>query len=215
MNQETEIMGFNSARYWEQRYADGKNSGDGSYIEALRTFKNGWIEQVIRWKKITSIIDWGCGDGHQLVDLKFKGKYIGVDVSRTAIEKCRELYKDRPNFEFFTAYDFIEEKGKMSKMGLSLDVIYHLVEDQVFDDYMCNLFDCSQKFVLIYSSNGGKVENPAAHLKDRCFTEWIEKNRPEWELITMLPNSFPYRGGKSKLESISDFYLYGKKRLKK
>jgi hypothetical protein len=38
-------------------------------------------------------------------------------------------------------------------LELSLDVIYHLVEDEVFDAYMRSLFAHAGRFVVIYSSN--------------------------------------------------------------
>jgi len=205
MEEIKETKQFNSAEHWEQRYAAGRNSGAGSYIESLRNFKNDILIQVIRWKKITSIIDWGCGDGHQLSDLPFKGEYLGIDVSRTAIEKCTALYDLKPNFKFMVAEEY---RGQQAKLGLSLDVIYHLVEDSVFEAYMNRLFDSSLKFVLIYSSNSRKVEFPAIHIKERTFTDWIEANRSQWELETTFKNSFPYKGGKSSVESISDFYLF-------
>ncbi len=196
---------FSSADFWEKRYASGGNSGKGSYISALRSFKNDVLLQIIKANKIRSIIDWGCGDGHQLQDLSFDGCYLGIDVSKTAVEKCRTIFDGRPNFSFIESMEYL---GQQASLGISLDVIYHLVEDNVFEGYMERLCDSSMKYMLIYSSNGRKVEKPAEHLLERNFIEWIENNRPEWKLQAIINNSFPYQGGKSNLESISDFYFF-------
>ena len=39
------------------------------------------------------------------------------------------------------------------KMYGSLDVIYHLVEDEILKSYMTTLFGTARKLVIIYSSN--------------------------------------------------------------
>lgn len=43
--------------------------------------------------------------------------------------------------------------NETADLTLSLDVIYHLIEDNVFFTYMDRLFDSSTKFVIIYSLN--------------------------------------------------------------
>ena len=61
---------------------------------------------------------------------------------------------------------------------LSLDVIYHLVEDTIFEKYMDNIFDCAQRWVVIYSSNfDGLDESLAEHVRHRKFTNWVTANR--------------------------------------
>jgi hypothetical protein len=85
---------------------------------------------------------------------------------------------------------------------LSLDVIYHLIEDHIFETYMKHLFSASRKYVIIYSSDTDK--NPfgiAPHCKNRKFTKWIETNLPDWKLIKKIKNRYPN-------ESYSDFFIY-------
>jgi SAM-dependent methyltransferase len=200
---------FNSAEYWEKRYASGGNSGAGSSRQ-LAAFKGEFIGKFMYEHLILSVIDWGCGDGAQIQYLQWNTtlpfpKYIGLDVSKTSIEKCKQFQFNPEYFKFMTTGEY---NGEQAELGLSLDVIYHLVEDDVFERYMQRLCDSATKYLVIYSSDGGKVENPAQHLKERCFTEWIKEHRPEWELIRYVANVFPYRGGVTHEESISDFYIY-------
>jgi hypothetical protein len=56
---------FNSVNYWENRYAAGGNSGDGSYGR-LAVFKAEFINKFIDEVNINSATEMGCGDGHQL-----------------------------------------------------------------------------------------------------------------------------------------------------
>lgn len=81
----------------------------------------------------------------------------------------------------------IEHFKSKSELSLSLEVILHLVEDEVFNRYMNDLFDLSTKYVIIYSNNIIK-KSKNSHVKYRKFTEWIEKNRPNWELINVIQN---------------------------
>lgn len=45
------------------------------------------------------MIEFGCGDGNQLSLLQVPG-YTGVDVSRSAVEKCRSKFKDDSTKKF-------------------------------------------------------------------------------------------------------------------
>ena len=54
-----------SARYWEDRYADGGNSGDGS--QGLNAqFKADFLNAFVKEPKVMNVIEYGCGDGRQL-----------------------------------------------------------------------------------------------------------------------------------------------------
>lgn len=124
-----------SAAYWEKRYKKGGNSGDGSY-DHLAEYKGEIINGFVAENEIKSVIELGCGDGNQLRHFHLPA-YLGFDISRTAIERCRNIYKDDPSkrFELFAAYN-----NEKADLALSLDVIYHLVEDDVFHTYMVTLF---------------------------------------------------------------------------
>jgi hypothetical protein len=194
-----------SAHYWKQRYRSGANSGAGScgkYAE----FKACVLNSFVREKQIESIIEYGCGDGNQL-KLSNYPSYIGFDVSPEALSQCNNIFcgDEDKTFKLMESYD-----NETAHMTLSLDVIYHLVEDDVFLTYMEQLFDTSTNFVVIYSSNTDEQERfQAAHVKHRKFSTWIEQNRPGWKLIQRIPNRYPYNAKKQE-GSFADFYIYEK-----
>lgn len=100
--------------------------------------------------------------------------------------------------------------NETAELTLSLDVIYHLIEDNVFFTYMKRLFDSSTRFVIIYSSNTDKrARLQAAHVRERKFSKWIEQNKSEWKLIQHIPNRYSYTGDEQE-GSFADFYMYGK-----
>tara|TARA_B100000575_G_scaffold280509_1_gene270111 strand:+ start:24760 stop:25443 length:684 start_codon:yes stop_codon:yes gene_type:complete len=189
-----------SFEYWEQRYSKGRNSGLGSYGE-LALYKAEIINEFINKNNINSVIEFGCGDGNQLKLSNYK-KYIGIDVSKTAILNCRTIFKKDSSKTFYLDSEFIGTKAELS---LSLDVIYHLIEDDIFEKYMKDLFKYSTKYVLIYSSNFKSEQN--WHVKHRNFNEWINNNIPNAIQKQFIKNRYPYKGDES-TGSLADFYIY-------
>lgn len=196
---------FNSKQYWENRYKSNRNSGAGSY-GLLAEYKANIINDFIKEKSINSVVEFGCGDGNQLRMLTCKS-YVGYDVSETIINICKEKFKNDLSKNFFL-YD--QYSGKKYDLSLSLDVVFHLVEDNVFEDYMKKLFNSSKKYVIIYSSNGDILSNSAQHLYDRNFTNWINENESNFVLIHKIINPYKYDPyiDDGKNTSISDFYIY-------
>lgn len=192
-----------SKGYWEKRYESGRTSGDGSYGR-LAQFKAEIINGFVIDKQISSVIEYGCGDGNQL-RLSEYPSYIGFDVSRAAISQCRHTFANDETKAFNLVDEYVNEKAQLT---LSLDVIYHLTEDEVYYTYMKQLFNSSTKFVGIYSSNTDEQARfQAPHVRHRNFSKWIEENRPEWKLIQNIQNKYPYSGDE-KEGSFADFYFY-------
>jgi len=75
---------------------------------------------------------------------------------------------------------------------------------------MHNLFNASEKYVIIYSSNiDEKTHKTETHVKHRIFTDWVEKNKPNWKRLKHIPNLYPLK--KTVNEGTpSDFYIYKK-----
>ncbi|MDJ0678869.1 MAG: hypothetical protein QNJ18_03270 [Xenococcaceae cyanobacterium MO_167.B52] len=196
------LIPFSSERYWINRYDSGRNSGPGSYNQ-LAEFKAEIINAFVQDNNISTIIEYGCGDGNQLKLSKYPS-YIGFDVSPKALKLCHDIFHNdqTKKFKLMSKY-----QGETAQLTLSLDVIFHLVEDEIFSSYMARLFNSSEQFVMIYSSNFD--EEPKNHEKHRCFTKWLEANKPHWKLIRHIPNRFPYNGN-NKQSSLSDFYIYEK-----
>ncbi|GLR91045.1 hypothetical protein [Bradyrhizobium iriomotense] len=195
---------FSSSEYWEQRYARGGNSGAGSYGR-LAQFKAETINKFVEGRGVRTIIEFGSGDGAQL-ELARYPTYTGVDVSASAIELCKTKFKDDPSKQFLLASTGDASKAR-AELAMSLDVIYHLVEDTAYDAYMNCLVAAAEKYICIYSSNIVKLA-PADHVRHRVFTEWIAANAPTWKLIKKVNNPFPEDSGNPDHTSWADFYFY-------
>ena len=199
---------FDSKKYWNDRYVKGGNSGSGSYNK-LAQFKADIINNFIGKNQIKSIVDYGVGDGNQLKLINTENLiYTGIDVSEFIISKCKEEFKDDKTKTFIHA-DNIDNELK-GELVLSCDVIYHLIEEQVYKEYMEKLFSMSKKYVIIYAKN--EDINHAKHVKFRKFSNYIESNLPEWQLIKHIPNKFQQlkMDQNNDKTSPSDFYIYKK-----
>jgi protein O-GlcNAc transferase len=191
-----------SGDYWEARYAYDGNSGAGSYGR-LAEYKAEVLNSFVVQHGMSSIIEFGSGDGNQLSLAKYP-EYIGVDVSDTAVLTCRQKFAGDAGKVFVTLSEY---GGQKADLALSLDVIYHLVEDETFTVYMTTLFDAADRFVIVYSSN--KNEQPEArHMRHRKFTDWVDENRGDFRLHTHIPNKFPFDVNDPNNTSRADFYIF-------
>jgi SAM-dependent methyltransferase len=199
----TACLAFSSGDYWELRYRAGGTSGMGS-AGRLARFKAGVINRFIAANGIRDVIDLGCGDASQLALLELPADYVGVDVSPTALARCATRFPDRR----FVTPDALRTVSP-AELTLSLDVIYHLVEDHVFTATMRTLFAWATRFVVIYASNMD-ADWPAAHVRHRRFTDHIAATEPEWRLLAHLPNPYPYDPACPDDTSFADFFIYSR-----
>jgi hypothetical protein len=190
-----------SAHFWEGAYARGGTSGEGSY-GALAQDKSRYLNELVRARAVRSVIEFGCGDGNQLSLAEYPS-YIGLDVSRTAIGLCQRRFSGDPAKSFFL-YDgtcFTDQAGVFTAdLAISLDVVYHLTEDAVFEAYLRHLFAAAGRLVVIYSTNM-ELGGTAPHVRHRRFTPWIEANCPGWSLADVTR-------GLSTEPGRADFYRY-------
>jgi SAM-dependent methyltransferase len=191
-----------SATYWESRYALGQNSGVGSYAE-LAAFKADVLNAFVAEHAVASVLELGCGDGNQLRLARYPS-YQGFDVSPTAVQLCRKAFRwdRRKSFQVYEPARFAQQQPR-AELTLSLDVVFHLVEDEVFVQHLSDLFDAAERFVCVYATNQ-VTPDIGDHVRHRRFTDWVEAHRPQWQVVRHVPN--PHRGA---LEgAVSDFWFF-------
>lgn len=192
-----------SDRYWERRYAEGGNSGLGSYGQ-LAEFKADTINSFVQRHGLQSVIEFGCGDGNQLKLAKYPD-YVGFDVSQSAVAACRRIFASDSTKRFCLAKEY---KGETADVALSLDVVYHLVEDDVFTGYMRMLFAAARRYVIIYSSDRDHgPQERVTYIRHREVTRWIDENLSQWQLMEHHPNPCPFDENTGS-GSFADFYIY-------
>lgn len=190
-----------SADYWQKRYQLGMDSGAGSAGELAR-FKADVLNDFVREHSVQSVIEFGCGDGQQLALAQYP-RYLGLDVSQAAVALCTRRFAGDPT-KSFLRYDGARtwQPGDFPQADLtiSLDVIYHLLEDEVYRVYLANLFAASSRHVIVYSSNREDA-TLARHVRHRRFVNDVAASQPGFKLIRTLANPFPER-------SFADFHFF-------
>lgn len=189
--------------YWESRYTSNGTSGEGSYGDVAK-FKAEIVNEFVNRNNIQTVIEFGCGDGNQILLANYP-YYLGFDVSKKAVEICKNKFiSDKTKSFIWYDPNLTHNVGNFIKADLtmSLEVIFHLIENSIFQKYMDDLFASSKKYVIIYSSNK-EANDPASHVKHRVFTKYIEENIKDFELMEKIPGKYPEK-------SFADFYIYKK-----
>lgn len=202
-----------SDQYWQDRYVTGGKSGAGS-VGRLARFKADVLNRFVADHAITSVLELGSGDGSQL-ELAAYPDYTGIDISEAAVAMCRKRFAGDSAKRFLTAIP----EGQSYDLTMSLDVIYHLIEDSTFADYLGALFAASREWVVIYSSNMTHAEAierfpefaATRHVTHRRFSDWVDENQPGWTLFERIANRFPYDTANPDKTSFADFYVYRKR----
>lgn len=188
-----------SGDYWERRYRLGMTSGPGSTGELAR-FKAGFLNGFVREHGVQTVIEFGCGDGTQLSLAEYP-RYLGIDVSPAAIELCRKRFAGDQTKSFsLQTGDAGTGLAGLADLTLSLDVIYHLLEDDVYARHLADLFGASRHWVIVYSSNREEAVR-ARHVRHRPFVDDVRRLHPGFELVRRIDNPFP-------VQSFADFYVF-------
>jgi hypothetical protein len=197
-----------STAFWEATYRKGvaRQACPGSRGR-LAEFKAEILNEFVRRQNIRMVIEFGCGDGSQL-QLGQYPEYVGVDVAASAIAVCKSRFAHDSSKRFYRA-DALPEDMAQFDLALSLDVIYHLIEDDVFEAHMKRLFGSSRRYVAIYASNHDAwVE--AFHVRHRKFTVWIEEKARGWRPDGFVANRFPFDPSCPNDTSFANFYFYAR-----
>ena len=200
-----------SEAYWEQRYRKGGNSGSGSY-DHLAQFKAEVLNGFVKQNGVQSVIEFGCGDGNQLTLAEYPS-YLGLDVSPTAVKMCHDRFAgDRTkSFYLYSSTAFFDGRRIFhADLSLSLDVLYHLVEREIFEQYLHHLFAAADRFVIIYASDYDQREEPLyKHENRRSFTSFVAASVRGWRLKEVIKNKYPASEYKER-GSLADFFIYEK-----
>jgi len=180
-------------KYWYNRYAKGDTSGAGSY-GLLADFKAEVINNFIVNNNIDSVIDFGCGDGNQLIIANYK-KYMGLDVAESSIAICIARFQNDKT-KSFTKYDplsFLNNGYFSADLVLSLDVLYHIIPENEFIKSLEDIFSCSGKYVILYTSINAyerEVYKKGVHVRHRDVISYLTKFK-DFEVIDIVPQKYP------------------------
>jgi hypothetical protein len=204
-------------RYWDTRYEYGDaarglaaTSGSGSRGKNA-LWKATIVNAFVKRNKIPSVLDLGCGDGHQLNYAEYE-MYTGIDRSVVAIKHLSSRWGSdwTKRFLWYNGSRAFFHRPPTADAALSLEVIFHITEDDLFEEYMHMLFDSAKRFVVIMTYNPSMKEDCSTqgfcfsdqpHIRFWPVTKWVEENKPGWKLASSLQHKYP-------TTCFSDFFFF-------
>ncbi len=126
--------------YWNERYAEGGNSGYGSYGTQLQK-KLDWLSAL----PIETITEVGCGDfhfGENLLARYPDAHYCGLDISDVIIAKNKELH---PTFNF----QVFQGQIPPADLLMCVDVLFHIVDENEYEAMLDGLQSASWKYLAV------------------------------------------------------------------
>lgn len=191
---------FHTSKFhWQRHYERGGDSGPGSYGQSA-TYKADLVNRIISERQIRSLIELGCGDGNQLASLEVE-RYIGLDISKIAIQRCfaRHGHDATRSFIWYDPDNFHDPLHIVSAdCAMSLDVIFHLVEDDIFSRYVECLFNCGRRYVIIYALDQEETRPFHVSVKLRKYSDFIAKHFNNFRVVLHIPAK----------EEFGDLFLY-------
>lgn len=174
-------MTFVITDYWEKRYRAGGFSGAGSRGDEAKD-KVELVQRVVNSTQSKSLLDLGCGDGHIASGIIID-RYVGYDPSDSALALCRKAMPDRQ----FTSRVY-PYTGELFGLIISMDVIFHLVDDEAYHAYLDLLFCGLAPRVLVYATDHDQRGN--AHVLHRHWTPDIPNGWDATELRTKFKKAW-------------------------
>jgi hypothetical protein len=203
-----------STRFRDELFALQPDDGGAADPAAQRVydFRAEVLNAYVAENRIRSVIEFGCGDGLQLAQASYPA-YIGLDVSRTAVLRCKERFAGDTHKSFFLCDPLAwvdHHQIFRADLALSVDVICYLLEDEMFHAHLAQLFAAAQRAVIVYSTNTD-TPGKASHVRHRRFTDRVIQERPDWSLVRTIANRFPFEKD-NPLGAPAEFFIFERRR---
>lgn len=177
---EKELMDLGPAFYTEQEYAECLN------LLFKVNCMLGFFRQTVKWLKHcppnASLVDVGCGGGLSLLHLSKRYpqmRFLGIDVSKTAIERAQAALKQWKQTNPAIAVDFqLQAQLKLDLAEQSSDLVLitlvcHHVDDADLVVFLQTAYRAARVAVLINDLH----RHPVAYGFYKAVSPWLFRNR--------------------------------------
>lgn len=180
-------MSFNYIDYWENTYKTGGNSGQGSY-GVLAEFKAEVINWLMKKNNVQRVIEFGCGDGHQLQFMEYP-EYLGLDVSPSSVRLCAEKFAldSTKSFMHYLPGAFVNRGFIQADLVVCLDVLYHITDEEDFRATLSDIFASATNLVVLYTRITDGTEKQVVNtIKDRDIMGYLA-GYPDFHVEEIIP----------------------------
>ena len=196
-------MSGNSSSFWNNHYRLGGTSGPGSR-GALGDYKARFLNEFVASYSVNSVIEFGCGNGDQLTLARYP-QYVGLDTSNVVIRDVAKRFQNDNTKSFFGYHPraFFDYSSILCcDLALSIDVLFHIIEDDLYYLHLSQLFSAALQWVIIYSTNADDPKTDVPYTKHRRFVQDIPLSQG-WNLVHTEANP---HGELTR----SEFFVFGK-----
>lgn len=172
---QAESKDFDYKNWWENWYLNGKISGEGSRGDLAR-FKADTINNFLRKNRVQTVVEFGCGDGINLSLINYP-YYLGLDISRTIIQKCIQTFKNdhKKNFKLYEPDSFLNNWETVD-LVVCLDVLYHVTDEKDYVKLLDDIFSYSAPHVILYTTlYDDGVPHDSPEIKHRNVMDYLKK----------------------------------------
>ena len=199
-------------KYWERRYSEKGNSGEGSYSENAG-YKSGIVNFEINVNGIKSVLDFGCGDGNLLQYLTIEN-YLGLDVSETTVANCSKIFRSDKTKRFLGISPGEPLGIEKFDLVLSLEVLMHITNEEDFLWTLQEIFSHSKNMVIIQTPLFPLVKyRKGSHENYRDLFPYLLPYIGEFSLAKVIVHPSTSIGGRLRGEighMSSDFLVFKK-----
>ncbi|MDK8192832.1 class I SAM-dependent methyltransferase [Paenibacillus sp. UMB7766-LJ446] len=181
---------FDYKGYWEQTYSSGETSGRGSY-GVLAEFKAEVVNGLIQREGISSVIEFGCGDGNQLQYMNYE-MYLGVDVAGSSVRLCASKFASdtSKSFMLYTPGLWINRGFLQADLTVCLDVLYHITDETDFRNTLYDILHASSELVVLYTRLKENGNPGVSTIQDRNIFDYLF-DYPEFKVQEIIPQRYP------------------------
>jgi hypothetical protein len=125
----------------------GNGSGTGSLPWNNRIYTS-YLQKILDSKRITNVLEIGCGDYRLWQNINYNGKYTGLDIVKSIINDNNIKYGN-DNIVFIN-WDISKEKINIQNVDLIIikDILMHL-PNNIIRQLLSNIQDINPKYILI------------------------------------------------------------------
>ncbi|WP_413374623.1 class I SAM-dependent methyltransferase [Paenibacillus taichungensis] len=181
---------FDYKGYWEQTYSSGETSGRGSY-GVLAEFKAEVVNGLIQREGISSVIEFGCGDGNQLQYMNYT-TYLGVDVAASSVRLCASKFANdtSKSFMLYTPGLWINRGFLQADLTVCLDVLYHITDETDFRNTLYDILHSTSGWVVLYTRLKENGNPGVSTIQDRNIFDYLF-DYPEFKVHEIIPQRYP------------------------
>ncbi|UPK44325.1 class I SAM-dependent methyltransferase [Paenibacillus pabuli] len=181
---------FDYKGYWEQTYSSGETSGRGPY-GVLAEFKAEVVNGLIQREGISSVIEFGCGDGNQLQYMNYD-TYLGVDVAGSSVRLCASKFANdtSKSFMLYTPGLWINRGFMQADLTVCLDVLYHITDETDFRNTLYDILHSSTEWVVLYTRLKQNGSPGVSTIQDQNIFDYLF-DYPEFKVHKIIPQRYP------------------------